>query len=80
MKDPILNPGICEIEKTHIIENKIESKYLQKPEQNLIWTEEENAAAIKIQAGYRGHQDQKRIKHIKGETRCLLVIPSGVGA
>ncbi len=36
LKDRIINPGICEIEKTHIIENKIESKYLQKPEQNLI--------------------------------------------
>ena len=72
LKDQILNPDICEIEKTHTIENKIESKYLQKPEQNLTWTEEENEAAIKIQAGYRGHQDRKRIKHIKGE---IIIIP-----
>jgi hypothetical protein len=38
----------------------------------LTWTEEENAAAIKIQAGYRGHQDRKRIKHLKGE---IIIIP-----
>jgi type II secretory pathway component HofQ len=34
----------------------------------------ENAAATKIQAGYRGHQDRKRVQHLKGQVAENIVI------
>ncbi|KAI9560642.1 hypothetical protein GHT06_011592 [Daphnia sinensis] len=48
------------VNETNLIEDDID---VQDSERNLL--DKKNSAATKIQAGFRGHQDRKRVKHLK---------------
>jgi hypothetical protein len=70
LKDHITNPDIVDIDKTQLVKTtdlNSSDDFVLQTQPYMTSIEVENAAATKIQAGYRGHQDRKRVQHLKNQ-------------
>ena len=65
LKDQITNSTTVAIEETQMVQVSIPNRSDKLTLQTQPSIELQNAAATKIQATYRGHQDRKRVKHLK---------------